>query len=1083
MDIIKKTSVLAIFMCLLLIMLPVCFADAVTSVRVYGNNNIDGVVRSVNDVFNVEAKVAASSQPDVKINLGGGNIVDASCSSGVGGYTCTYREDIYTTGDKGRVYVYIDGNSRGRSANYLIDAMAPSIEKLSASQRGDSIIVDYGVRDKAYEGSSDCAEVGKLEFYLDDQLLTSVNIGERPEAKDKCHIEEQISLEGFLGVGEKKITLKAYDKVYSDGDLSNSMHYTEAESDEFTLDSEDPELINISLQKNGAVTTAISLDTGETLDFVAYIKEDNIGKVFADLSSLNHRLTTLKKGTCEQYSPIGGEGLAKCKWSLNIRESGSLSVKLFINDTANNEQIKEETLSVAIDNEPPFVESIRTNHCNADEVCFLGKENDIFIDISESGSGISSENIFVRVLQGDSINPDDCIANVCSITEIGASGAGSVSIDRNSEDNAGNRIDGERSVRFTYDEIDPVINSVTIVNTLGVPVLKEFDELKVVVDASDSGSGIQASDVIGDFSAIGIDEEITASSCDNSTGNYICTFEGINVAKSPVNSGIGITVSDIAGNSKDKREPIKVYRTTEQSRMDYIVTADETLSYLDRRTTAITETPLFFDVKVNKTSSHSREIYNEMVTCAGDSSLISYDLIGNKINHQDYLLRLKFKFDTDEESQKEELKIDCKLSLQKYDASKVYAVPELHSLNLTIPLANNLVDEIGTSVKEKITAAKGDMMMDDEWIGELHKFFEISHKICSLGGTIQKIYTTMEDLKAVVFIIATVLPFGLGESLWNSYAPMAAKMEKFKNNIWGDSQFKNPSGVAVEAGPASFFKQYCAFITCTQCNDPEYEGLFSGALKGNPLVKMKGNDKFQGLASRIAKGVGSKEGQDYAELANIEISNDAIRAGDAYISSRKIISSAMGTEEVDPRKSLIVSLGCFCIPGIIYNLQKRRQIQCRYINCMVDMSKNGQDIEFCDIEKGYNKCLYEKGEQYEILNALLGLNVLRNGLNKFKSILSNPGKHIISALKNTQCKGMQKLSEMGDPPPTLRDLRSTPWVMCGVFDALMMGMDYDGNWKPSNIVSNMGDMFSLDNIDDMFDVEDECEEIDWSVIE
>ncbi len=91
---------------------------------------------------------------------------------------------------------------------------------------------------------------------------------------------------------------------------------------------------------------------------------------------------------------------------------------------------------------------------------------------------------------------------------------------------------------------------------------------------------------------------------------------------------------------------------------------------------------------------------------------------------------------------------------------------------------------------------------------------------------------------------------------------------------------------------------------------------------------------------------------------------------------------------IDPKQSFVWSALTLCVPGLIYNVDKYRQIQCRYATCLLrDVKKNGVPVSVCDDEKSYLTCNYFWGQAF---NAIPFANIVQYGINLVKEVLANP---------------------------------------------------------------------------------------------
>ncbi|MDD5086205.1 MAG: hypothetical protein PHV16_00465 [Candidatus Nanoarchaeia archaeon] len=69
----------------------------------------------------------------------------------------------------------------------------------------------------------------------------------------------------------------------------------------------------------------------------------------------------------------------------------------------------------------------------------------------------------------------------------------------------------------------------------------------------------------------------------------------------------------------------------------------------------------------------------------------------------------------------------------------------------------------------------------------------------------------------------------------------------------------------------------------------------------------------------------------------------------------------------NPKDSIVLSLATGCLPGIVHNLQKRRQIECYYILCLKNAAVEGVPFYSCDAQKSYLECMFIYGEIFQII--------------------------------------------------------------------------------------------------------------------
>jgi len=67
------------------------------------------------------------------------------------------------------------------------------------------------------------------------------------------------------------------------------------------------------------------------------------------------------------------------------------------------------------------------------------------------------------------------------------------------------------------------------------------------------------------------------------------------------------------------------------------------------------------------------------------------------------------------------------------------------------------------------------------------------------------------------------------------------------------------------------------------------------------------------------------------------------------------------------KENYVLSVLTLCIPGIIYNLEKYRQIQCAYGNCLATYGQSSLPISLCAENKDYAECQYFWGPVFQLV--------------------------------------------------------------------------------------------------------------------
>ena len=69
----------------------------------------------------------------------------------------------------------------------------------------------------------------------------------------------------------------------------------------------------------------------------------------------------------------------------------------------------------------------------------------------------------------------------------------------------------------------------------------------------------------------------------------------------------------------------------------------------------------------------------------------------------------------------------------------------------------------------------------------------------------------------------------------------------------------------------------------------------------------------------------------------------------------------------NPRDSIVWSTLTLCIPGILHNLQKLRNIECKFIKCLENNVEAGVPVSVCRLERTYATCMFVWGEIFHLI--------------------------------------------------------------------------------------------------------------------
>jgi hypothetical protein len=379
----KRIQFYAIFMCLLIFSLPISTAYGISELNAYGSDGAYGFRRATNDKTVVEALVSVSgddtiSPAQVKME----DIDFTSCiDQGNGVFKCTYDEVDMSTSEAASVEIkatlYDDnGLVTGTKTTVLTyDEENPEVIGFETAQIGSEVKITYSLKDTA---CSDDSCINKCSGIKKIELIGLKTV-ELNSTKCAYTGTETVILES----GTQRVTMNVYDGVGNMGTFT---------SEPFTVDTTAPaaESDQLNFVRGGKPITTIGMNGLTNVDVFIYIKEDNLAEVIGDLSPLN-KVSMYKlqyqnmKALC---SDLGG--VQQCKWS-NIylmpdQSSGSVIIKM--KDKAGTETESALSYSLTSDASAPKVTSIETL-CQGTKCYLRAVNNTIKVKISETGSGFT----------------------------------------------------------------------------------------------------------------------------------------------------------------------------------------------------------------------------------------------------------------------------------------------------------------------------------------------------------------------------------------------------------------------------------------------------------------------------------------------------------------------------------------------------------------------------------------------------------------------------------------------------------------------------------------------------------------------
>ncbi len=949
----------ATFMIFLIISLSIYSASVMGYyLNIETSGTADGIANVVRekDTLNIKVKTDAPVKNNdpryVKFVQGTRTLSFNSCGAEGTETVCRYSESGSYSG--GRYDFYVDvRNDQSRSlvsqdSYYIVDTKAPTVaisagkDATQGSDKGFSF--DYTVTDP-----SPCSGLASTELYIDSQ--------KKSESKQNrsCSNTSTIFIsKSSLGQGTKQVCIYGKDQVGLSGSACTSV----------IVDTKAGKISNAYLQDESGNQISYFSDIAKDVTFAINLTDDGIGfagrNVYADLSGLNADAGygTEQMDDCQNT----GSTLWTCTKTVSVKVSSSTSVSIKINatDDSGNQVTASKSLSLNYVNRAPSVDDVYTNHL--DEMhnkSYVGRENTITAKIESQApiDTITADMYYTGVSDEDK-----------PTTYTGCSGSGttkyctfkyalpdavtegsiqSLNIVINGKDTLGTTFTSSKT--FVVDLTAPTMNAAYFFGP-DRDYLTNGDNVNFVLNITDATSAIDNSKTY-----------ITFHFFSDYTRSGVCTqFEDHTECTVPLNtipSGaitINGTFTDITGNSQafNISKVTLVYNdgTSEVYVEDYsqiyqsMATSGEdtwTLKFdqstlspnlIDRQIAEAIDgmTLTLYGVIDYSTTNTGAQIYNSEITSC-DSPYIENDatsILSMPSNPLKYIISLPLYQNSIADLSA--LNITCNISTTTILNNQNMTLPEIDNVNINIAVYNNPMGELSKEVDQAIADVNHTVTNDVfEMVGKAQKLIDSSKALCSgvtlLTGVIGVIGPIKDLLSMGSFTKAAAQPIGL-------------------------------TGSALDVTTISLFKyvnKYCMVINCNL----GILDAFGATDKAKDTVSGTSWTKICGM---------SDTGAIYGQPP---------KATDAEGFMQWWFASA------GVKNSLILSTVCMCLPGIIYNLNKYRQIECQYLSCLKSTAY-GTPKYVCDQTREYMKCKYVYGEIFQIIPFAPIVNALTQMIKK-----------------------------------------------------------------------------------------------------
>jgi hypothetical protein len=619
-----------------------------------------------------------------------------------------------------------------------------------------------------------------------------------------------------------------------------------------------------------------------------------------------------------------------CTWpERQISVGESVSIVITAND-GNNDQTKTVSVNLVVDSIPPVVTSFGTLQKLGSKNIARRINNTFEAKFQESQSGLRAENI---IADFSGVNPalgnrkaDSCTGERCVWHSIDVLNSGAVRLTK-AADNVGNNAPSLPSADVELDVSAPEIGEVVVTALAGQDSEpRDFFQSRDILRVVFEVVDAAKINAKADLSDIVSGAEVVPVSCTPKENGHTCTFstDRIKSGYDP-DAQIIIIAEDAAGNTAKKTVSIEILGTDEETNPDFW-SADKPAC-----------SPDGIDIKTTKLASQRVFCSLPLKTSVPELTLLSTQLANCEGDTeklaQTFALNnfqgstnpyIVFEFNPFEEDIRE-LKYSCTLRLFSRRGNEVIQNPEEEHIEVSIPFFVTKFDNELSTIEDEIDNAK---------------------ESASSG-----FYGLIGILKEIAFWMQSI-----------------CKVLGFLNVLRGALDIFNGNAEALRG---SIFTLPKATYICNTAEGVKNNYVFFGIKQLQPFCEVVSCEKS------ICPWTDSYKRIEQTFLF-----------GGQFERGRELLGNQGVSLNPSPYSNIVSAIGSCCIPAVIHNLDKLRQIECRYAYCLEEEVQEGvASIESCRELQDYQQCKYFWGQAFQLIPFVGPLNML---LDIIKNALSDP---------------------------------------------------------------------------------------------
>jgi hypothetical protein len=971
-----RLKLIAIMMILLIVSLPIYVSAAMTGihplVNVHGSDGVPSVVRKP-DTLNIEARAYIANDPDLsgQLRLANKQGPEIPCGApDIQGYNvCSLSIPNYEVpGLKDAVYLKLyndDGEEiSSRSVEFFVDNAAPEVQA-TVGRDGSTIKVSFSALDTANTQTTRCGGLHTIRFTISGAEVGKYDTEDFYEA-NMCNFADSFTFDPYalsLPDGEYELIATALDYVGNQEQYPFSL----------TLDTSGPQFSNLKIidADGGIVTHMNGRDPQDATIYVEVRGNVDLNTVKADLMALNPGKVAY--GDMQFIScPYNSEyAYYNCSYDVTIAASASGTLNLILkgDDDLGNHNEVAFSKTLYVDSEGPAAVDIASGFTmpDDDKIYLKATNNTITAFFTESGTGLREDIVFMDLSDLNSgmrrlpaTRCEQLQYWTCTWENVGfagvSPGAKVVKIHPDTGDRVGNRLGQTFTKNAMLDIVDPDLTSVTLerITTMEDGFEAFFNSGDYMNVKAIIGETTFFSKVSADFSNIkaGADDVQVDTCYDLGNQSFECVWSNIGPIDKYENDGvITFHLADLAGNEVEVKSDTvgaQVLMLADPSQTHGTASLGEiecSPSKIDKEIVGLIEHRVY--CRVPLIGVGTSVIAMGIGECAGENlDLVKeVELMNAEAGSSEPYLKITLLQQNIPEDT-ETLEFSCPMKVFTRVGTTVY--PKAGTINVDVDFYHLSLGDYATSLEEEIAEAEEDIEDTWGWVGTLNEVFGYCEKICSIVSTINNVGNFF-----------SLLGMRFGDAGMAAAATPGAQSEA--EALEAAKKAKMTVGSGINQGLKSQWiggavNKFCKFISCRlYYGNPEVSGTIAAWQQG--VLEF-----FNTIAT--AGGIwGGGEGGVQAYGTSGQGAGTREQQREEPLTGRW---SSTVTGRLNPKDSIVISVLTLCLPGIVYNLNKLREIECQYVLCLKSTA-GGVPIEECERMKEYLKCKFIWGEIFQFV--------------------------------------------------------------------------------------------------------------------